>query len=340
MMTRTGHISRASITSLQVIWPGLVTPESTVAGTHTLTASIEYPAGTFTQVKFSGVASGTVPAGGQLMSDAVTVTIPDGSTFWVRSYWVSDTQILYADNVLTTVFGDGCEFGASGITDKTMSGTVALSLNVGYMPIAIIGTTTKPSLLLLGDSICMGYADSFNGTDPGDKGILARSIGPSFGYINAGCIGELAQGYVTTNAKRTALATYCTHIVTQYGINDLVNSRTAAQLKTDMQSIIALTAKPTYVATLTPKSGSTDTWATTGNQTADATVTAPRVTYNASVRTGLVGAAGFFEIGDAVENVRDTDIWKAGYTGDGLHPNRTGNVAIVSANAIPTATFT
>lgn len=89
------------------------------------------------------------------------------------------------------------------------------------------------------------------------------------------------------------------------------------------------------------------TWATTANQTvANSTKEANRVQLNGWLRSGapiVAGAAvaagtqgattagqsghplyGLWEITDRVETARDSGIWKAGYTSDGLHPNSTG----------------
>ena len=107
-----------------------------------------------------------------------------------------------------------------------------------------------------------------------------------------------------------------------------------------------------YQTTVTPQTTSTDAWVTTANQTVTA-VHARRIGLNDWIRdgapfdtaTGLavaVGATGstivragtrahplkgFFEIADIVETSRNSGIWKAGWTTDGLHPNATGYAA-------------
>ena len=63
LMTRSPHYSRTDITSLQIVIPNwYVNPSSTHAeigsgADATVTASIEYPENTFTQILFSGTAA-------------------------------------------------------------------------------------------------------------------------------------------------------------------------------------------------------------------------------------------------------------------------------------------
>src|SRR5215831_11995563 len=55
-MSRSAHIATDNITQLGIVIPNftLIDPgEQASGGTATVTASVEYPAGTFTQIKFS-----------------------------------------------------------------------------------------------------------------------------------------------------------------------------------------------------------------------------------------------------------------------------------------------
>ena len=55
------------------------------------------------------------------------------------------------------------------------------------------------------------------------------------------------------------------------------------------------------------------------------------------LRAGAVGhpLAGYIEVADTVESARNSGLWKAGYSGDGTHPNTVGATAI--AAALPSA---
>ena len=121
--SRSPHVARTALTSIQVVFPGWYINgslnETAPGAAITIKASVEYPAGTFTQLLFSGVTSGTVPNGGYLVSDALTVSIADGETFWVRSF-LESTSLLIAISGLTIATGQQYEEAVSGLTDKSM----------------------------------------------------------------------------------------------------------------------------------------------------------------------------------------------------------------------------
>jgi lysophospholipase L1-like esterase len=86
---------------------------------------------------------------------------------------------------------------------------------------------------------------------------------------------------------------------------------------------------PVFQNTITPSTTSTDSWATTGNQTPESS-NAVRVQVNDWIRTVPSPLSGYFEIADLAETARNSGIWKAGYTSDGLHPNATGHSALAA----------
>jgi hypothetical protein len=220
------------------------------------------------------------------------------------------------------------------VTDQTMGGTLSGSNSNGYGPIAIIGQTRKPSLLLLGDSRCFGQADTFDAS--GDIGEVARWIGPSFAYSNLGVQSSSAFTSSGSNGtRRAALAQYCSHAIIQHGINDLATPRTLVQIQANLDSIrTSLGAgKVVFLTTTSPSTTSTDAWATTGNQTVKS-YEATRLSLNAWKRAVPTGWAGCFEVADSIETARDSGLIKApGYTTDGIHWLQLGYLAIASANS-------
>lgn len=352
LMSRSPHYARTAITSLQIMianW--FVNPASTHAeiGTGsdaTVTASIEYPANTFTQVLFSSVASGTVPDVSQLLSDAVSVTIPKDELFWVRIYWVSTTGVLSIPHDLsgTGLPGAGLEVGVSGITDKTMSGTVTTADNE-FPPVAIIGTTSQPSVVIVGDSIGLGDSSKETlGDASGDFGVVARSIGPSYAYASLCQNGDQGEDFVASHTNREAIFAYASHLICEYGSNDFYTvGASQATVKATLQTIWGyMTARggKAYQTTITPRTTSTDSWATTGNQTlVSGTVDARRTGLNDELRGGLTGLEGYFDVADAIETSRNSGIWRVtgsanGYTADGIHPNTPGSLLVSAAGVI------
>lgn len=336
IMTRTRHVCLSGVSSLQLAFHSWISEEQTMGANATITAAIEYPSGTFTQVTFSGAAQGTIPDGTFILSDAVSVTIPASAVFYVRSYYTNTAGICYHNNGCNTSLGESCTFAASGVVDQTMGGTITnTSGHIGYGPIAIIGWSSAPALLFLGDSRGMGVNDTATGSTSA-VGELAPSFGDSYASSNMCISGATAQGLATApTAQRVKLAPYFTHVLSQFGINDLTNSHTASTIISDLRTIQGLfPGKKFYQATIAPHTTSTDSWATTANQTVVASE-AQRVSLNTTIRANASGFNGYVEVADQVESARNSGLWIApSYTTDGLHESNTANVAIKNSGAI------
>jgi hypothetical protein len=337
-MSRTAHVAMDNITSLQLVEANWYVVGNSVetAGPSTmaLTASVEFPAGTFTQVKYSGIATGSVAGGTTLVSDACAVTIPVGSTFFVRRFVNSASGTPYnsSGNLRNLALGDATSIDD---TDKTMGGTIVDGGTSPMWPAAIIATTTRRSVAVIGDSRVVGNSayDTSSTTADTARGEICKSIGRSFAFINMGVTSDTAAAFVTSHTLRVALAKYCSTVINNLGINDMVNSGSTPVLthEANMQTIQGYfnAGTPYYVCTLAPFTTSTDNWATTSGQTVTARE-ASRTTWNNRVRNNLGAFTGGIEIADAAETARDSGIWvvngSAGWaTGDGLHESTVGN---------------
>lgn len=363
MMNRTRHIARAAVTSVQVMFPNWLvnwTASSYVeagnGGTATITAGIEYN-GTTVQVLWSGSPSTTIASGGQsALSDAVSISIPAGAVFFVRSYYVNASGILSATGTNIPdanstaaedqANGEDLWFGAGCVDITTSTGAITSggSNGVGliYGPVAIVSTVDDSfcSWLLIGDSRCQGIRDAYTGAS-GDKGETARAVGTAWGYTNVGVPGDRASAFIASHTNREALKAYCSHVLCEYGINDVVGD-SAATVKTNLETIGGyFTGKQKYQSTLPPKNlVSSDSWATTAGQTIDSRNT-ERVTLNNSIRAGLTGFNGYFEIADVLESARDSGKWAVNgspnyLTNDGIHEVNTANI-LVANSAVPGA---
>jgi lysophospholipase L1-like esterase len=158
----------------------------------------------------------------------------------------------------------------------------------------------------------------------------------------------------------------CTAAICEYGINDLYDlGNNDVVVRGNLLKVwieLSVRGMKVYQTTITPRSTSTDGWVTTANQTPqNATIVAWRTTVNDWIRAGspidpttkaavavgtsgalLAGQAGhpltgYFEIADLAETARNSSIWKAGYTTDGLHP--TGTAAAALAAGIDVSKF-
>jgi hypothetical protein len=327
-MMRSIHVARDTITSLQVVYgnwyaiPGGA--ETGLASSMSVTASIEYPVGTFTQVTFNNSATGSIASGATIVSDPVSVSIPRGAQFFVRSWKNSASGIIYTNTPANVSAGEAFLFGAT-TPDLTMGGTVTDGDGGSNMsgPLAIIGTTTRPSVFISGDSRAMGLKDTPD-IPADDLGDIARSVGPSFSYINAGISGDTVNAASTNYTKRLALSQYCSHIVVNYGVNDLFAGRTAAQVQSSLTTLYGLFGgKPIIQATIEPETTSTDSWATTVNQT-KVGWDSVRITVNNWIRSVPPLTIGYLEVADVYETARNSGLFKVNgtanyFTSDGVH---------------------
>lgn len=346
-MSRSGHVATENLTSIKLafqnFFPG--NPDFGLGHVATQTASIEYPSGTImSQVLFSGSASGVIPDNGVLFSDYTTVSIPSGATFWVRGYFTNPNGVYPGPQ--TPSMGDEYAVAATGLSDQTMIGSaISGGTSQGSLkpPIAIIGHTINPSVLIIGDSRTAGQGDG--GSDAnGAVGNIMRSVSASgIPFVSIAVSSEQANTWATTATARNALLPYGSQVIVALGINDLdTGGFTAAQTVAAMQRLLSSAAAPQkYCITIEPHTSSTDSWATVANQT---NLSANRVAYNTLVRAGFAGLSGFYEVADVLESGRNSTFWVCApsppYTADGLHGSIAAYAAIVSSGVIKPITFT
>jgi len=281
----------------------------------TLTFSLEYQ-GVSTPVTFGGQPSVLVPAGTFIESDAVLLPtpIPAGATFRYNEYLISSgTSFPYAivgglntSSGSIVGKGDAFEYSNTLITDKTMiGGWVNTTAKFNRFPLGIIDKTSKPSFLLLGDSRLQNAAPGvpdFVSDQSGQLGYFERSLGQSHGVINTGVNGAyLSNAMAGVSLKLLDLQKYVSHVVSDYGVNDIIGGSGLAATKTNMASLIALLpGKGVYWTTAEPWATSTDGFATVTNQTphANSSILAQ---WNAYLRAGAPGVDGMIDIASDLE---------------------------------------
>lgn len=328
MMSRYGHFARGDITSIKVAWANWCadgTLPSIASNVLSVAASIEYPAGTFTQVKFSGAVTGSANPFTTLWSDFISVSIPNGAEFWVRTWQTGTAGILFTSSPYNPAIAEASVFPG---TNQTMSGTVVPTASQIFGPCAIIGRTNNKAAFIIGDSRQAGAFDTglsaIGGWGEMNNGLNA------YGYCVNAQPGATTANYLgasgTIQALYADLAQYATDVVSCFGINDL-NSISAAALQTNQGLIRALS--PTlkfHATTLNPNTSptSSDNWATLANQIPAAS-NAQRVVYNTAVRLNGLGFDPGFDCAAVGESSLNSGKWQVDgtafkYTGDGLHP--------------------
>lgn len=354
MMMRSAHIATENLTAIKVVFSNFTTngggADLGPGAASPITASVEYPAGTFTQILFSGSATGSIPDARSLFADYVSVSIPSGATFWIRLFIQNTLGVCY-NSWQNSFLGEAMNLSATSISDQTMGGTITNSGSFSCPPMAILGMTTNASVVIVGNSTGVG---SPGGGDTEDSsasatgfnakvGLIARSLG-SIPFINIAAGGQIAQNWATNSPARSPLIQKGSHLICEMGVNDLNGSRTSAQLIADLQAIFAFGAafQKKYQTTITPMSTSTDAFATLVNQTARASA-AERMTFNNAVRAGSVGPTGFFDIASVLESSVNSDKWIVAptppYTGDGIHPTPSGYLLVPAAGVISGITY-
>ena len=309
------------------------------ANTATITVqALVFPPGSSTgiPVTVGGSTSWTITGGNWVQTDPIAIGVTAGQSIDVQTY-VSGTQ-WYP----TLINGGG--FVAS---NQATRGSSKLGSSAGalYAPAIVTGKRSGPAVVVMGDSI------AYNSAQGNSFGYLEKGLDGHYGLINTSSPGDRLYWYLAGRRSFSQFADNdATTAIVEYCRNDLGDGRTVAQMQANLLTLWTTrknAGQRVIQTTITPNTTSTDSWATTGNQTvANAGVESNRVSLNNWIRAGapivggtavapgtsgatLAGQAGhplygYWEITDEVETARNSGIWKAGYTTDGLHPNTAG----------------
>lgn len=381
IFSRSHHIARGEITEIAIRIPNWYSDRASTKlefpneGTAIWGASVEYPSGTYTRLRFSGKIRGGVMPGGDLISDFLAINIPDGTEFWIRTWCLTTGTIIFQTQDLgqNSTNGEQGTVATTAVTDSTASSTAVGAISTGGLwPLAIIGRTTQKAVALVGDSISEGVSDTLNSSDAIG---LARSV-VSLPYINLGVSGDSAAVAVTTFDGRLSALSHVNNVVCNYGVNDIGNGQTLAQIKTNLINLWGLINDNlpnngrVFQTTITPKTTSTDSFATLGNQTAATNFSTggagTRELLNDWLRDGApisngvaaaIGAVdafrvseighplyGVFEVADVVESSRNSGKWKVDgtsnkWTSDGVHGVQYSYLQIATSGAISISEF-
>lgn len=364
---RSAHFATEDLTSIKLVYPNWTlqaNAESNMDSAASLVAYIEYPIDTYTAVTFSGAAKGIAAPGANFISDFVSVNIPRGALFYVRAGFGltgATSNGIPTNSSMLPNWGAGTATGSywEGVLNSASLSSVSLAGTKGsggssgnndgfatqfsnrILPLGILGMTTRPSFFIAGDSISVGIGDAMDSQLA--CGFIARALGNRYGYFNGGMSGEGISG-LTTDAqflKRSFMAQYCTHVVSNYGTNDIGtgSGRTPAQVIADISAFRAkwFAGKRFYQCTLAVRTTSTDSFVTEGNQTVLAT-DANRALFNDQLRLGALTSRfdGILDVDQIAQNSYNGRKWKAfgtttnAMTGDGTHPSQFGAIYIAA----------
>lgn len=321
-----------------VSWNSSLHVERIPAGVTTCRVSVEFPIGTITQVTKDGADTFVLPNGYCLETDDINIPVAPGHVPLVRIYRSCDTPGELPCSISLTT-GDAGSYGTS-VTDKTGTpNSVGNSGSLRFHPVAVIAQGDFVAPLLIGDSRVMGTGDQPDAT--GSLGELARGFGIDAGYVNVGTGSDRSDWFVSSCAVRSSLAKYCSHVVSELGINDFGASRLAASVVNSQKQIRAIfPSHPFYLTTVTVAQTTASTRPSYNTR---------RVEYNDLVRAGIDTVDGYFETADPVESdvydsgisVRNGGWFKvATYSTDFLHMRQAGYIALRDSGAVRASMLT
>jgi hypothetical protein len=320
-MGRTAHVATENLNAIKVVFGNFYinsnVPDQGNSAAATITASIEYPAGTCTQIKFNGSASVTIPNINVAFSDYTTTSIPSGATYWIREWWSNPNGVL-ANLWNSPTLGDQLFINGSGATpDQTVSCTTVIGNFTQYSipQLAIIGHTINPSVIVVGDSLGWGNSDIIADPSSNQVGTVVRSFGTSLPFLNLSVGGEAAGSFIANSPARQQVLTYGSHLVSEFGANDffVLGNTTAAQVEASLQTVYAL-ARPgqkIFQTTITPHTLSATKWISPDDQTQYSSAQqAGKVTLNSDIRALLLNTVGEFDIASIVGIGTNNQDWQ------------------------------
>jgi lysophospholipase L1-like esterase len=313
----------------------------TVAAAVVPTTSKVFP------VTFNGGQSQvTIQPGKWAFSDPIGITLNKGDTFQTRTYVnvaAAATKFPTGSYTTQSSLGEGENYTSGGGTNNTTPGSVGVTAVNGvgvFAPAMILGYAkariSPPRILLVGDSIMAGVGDGGTFTN---WGYVLRALNNNYPYQLLAYPSETVDfmrdnqrafrrlGMVLTKMQPSA-------IICELGVNSVKAG--SGTIQADLLTIwqqLANFGVPLYQTTITPVTTSTDSWATTANQTVTANESI-RTALNDYIRTVPSPLTGIFEVADLAETSRNSGIWRVtggAYTGDGTHPSAVGHAALAAA---------
>lgn len=323
---------------------------STAPNPFTVAAGLERNS-QYTPALFSGAASQVInPTDGLIESDAIVPFLAAEESVFVRTevtmsvgQQVPVGYLRYpSGNTVETIpqsTGQASQLNGIGVMPITGGYTHG---GYGYGPIAVVGDVDvyTPSVLIFGDSIGDGNGYHTAGND-GEQGFIALGLANAgVGHCKA-TRGSNRAVYSTPSLSpnQFALCRYATHLIDNLGTNDIFNTRTLAQIQADLLAIWAgaRAVNPNikiHRVLILPRTSSTDSWATTANQTplAGFAVGGIRDQLNAwlyaKVADGTID--GIINTLPDCESPTTPGVWAPSLTGDGTHPLSTTHVTMAA----------
>jgi lysophospholipase L1-like esterase len=282
-------------------------------------------------IKFGGSNSVTMPAGGEVTSDAIAMNIPANSRLLISEYLPGDvTSATIHYNALENNYNAPADAG-----DHTADqGTYPVS-NTFIFTAFLAGVDVNSSagtVVAFGDSITDGIGSTMD-SDTRWPDYLSARLGGSRGVANAGISGnQLLHDQMTGNGVAAINRLYrdaislpgVKSIVLLEGVNDLNGGASATDVENALKQLVALAHKygvKVFMSTITPAGGR------------PAAVETNHQAVNNWVRSGTTATTADYGV-DFSEAItiggNPEGIFSIYDSGDQLHPNSAGYNSMAS----------
>lgn len=317
--------------------------------------------GVTVQLTYGGATSITLNPGDTVITDEVPASafglekFTQDTIIWCRferSRETGQSHLVHGSSAYpTAITGEALIYrsdtlGASKLLEvgalNTTGGWTSSFGAAQYFPLAVLGRSVKPlmALMITGASKEVGQSDSTGDGNNDGGGYVRRALanigGHRLPYIHAAASGESAQNFLASSSKRRALLPYVTHVFCGHGGNDYSLGQTLANTKTRISAEWALLkshgAKVLQTLEMPKTNG---TFTTVAGQTPKAgyeTGGAWRDPFNAHITAALgTEIDGIITgINEVAADATQPDRWIANGSGDGVHPAKTTQIAMVT----------
>lgn len=276
--------------------PGTQSTDTVGPSSYLISAAIEID-GVVYPVTFAGSATVTIAPGAEVTSDPLPgIALSPGQLFFTRTFINSTNWRSNLVNVRASSEG-----GWVDTVDRTLAGSAAIADSIHHMfvPTRIGGKAVNgASLVIEGDSIAFGSGELNSGDGMATGGLagqaggfVARAAFGRAGVTSTARGGDQLQWFLKQHGHfyRLPLTRGFTHWISEAGTNDIFSgSRTLAQVQADLLNYWQIRRNMNMKGahcTILPRTTSTDSWATTANQTVLAQESV-RVALNTWLRAG------------------------------------------------------
>lgn len=333
---------QASGSAAEVAGPNAITVE---AALETITPTVA-----FATVTFNGATSVVIQPGATVVSDPVPLDFDENASAWVRTGVTVTLGQSWPRTSMFAISGE-CMWESTEATSQIQaSGAMAQRTGTagggGYIPMAIVGIpeTPFPCVGLLGDSIMAGTVGDGSDATTGARGLFARGLyldnGTVLPWIILARASETAAFNVGVSGyRRRQMYDYCTHVICDYGTNDIAAGATLSAIQASLTSIWTSAKRrgvKVYQSLILPRTNAGNTTPAAGF-----TVGGVRDQLNTWIRLQegeLID--GIVDVNAVAESTVTPGLWaNSSWTADGVHPNTAGCLAISASVRNLAATF-